>query len=326
MPSTELAVDATGLVKVFGTNRAVDGVDLAVQAGTVYGVLGPNGAGKTTTISMLATLLRPDAGSARIFGFDVQHDAGIVRQLIGVTGQYASVDESLSATENLVLFGRLLGLSGREAKRTASDLLEEFSLTDAATRPLKKFSGGMRRRLDLAASLIARPPLIFLDEPTTGLDPRTRNQMWDTIRRLVAQGSTVLLTTQYLDEADQLADRIAVIDTGRVVAEGTADELKASVGTSALQVRLVDQSDTDAAVQAMRDVLQFRGAPSLSGGTITVPMHDADRVADLLIDLRSRGIHLAEMSVQKPTLDEVFLAITGHATQAADDELEGAHA
>ncbi|WP_166984335.1 ATP-binding cassette domain-containing protein [Paramicrobacterium fandaimingii] len=325
MTPSELAVDATGLVKIFGGNRAVDGVDLTVRAGTVYGVLGPNGAGKTTTISMLATLLRPDAGSARIFGHDVQKEAGVVRQLIGVTGQYASVDESLSATENLVLFGRLLGLSGRDAKRTANNLLEEFSLTDAARRPLKKFSGGMRRRLDLAASLISRPPLIFLDEPTTGLDPRTRNQMWDTIRRLVTEGSTVLLTTQYLDEADQLADRIAVIDTGRVVAEGTADQLKASVGTSALQVRLVDDADAEPAVRAMRDVLGFHGEPAVQGDAISVPMADADRVTDLLIELRSRGIHLAEMSVQKPTLDEVFLAITGHAAEPAADELEGAH-
>lgn len=326
MTTSELAVDATGLVKIFGANRAVDGVDLSVRAGTVYGVLGPNGAGKTTTISMLATLLRPDAGSARIFGHDVQKEAGVVRQLIGVTGQYASVDESLSATENLVLFGRLLGLTGRDAKRTANDLLEEFSLTDAARRPLKKFSGGMRRRLDLAASLISRPPLIFLDEPTTGLDPRTRNQMWDTIRRLVAEGSTVLLTTQYLDEADQLADRIAVIDTGRVVAEGTANQLKASVGTTALQVRLVDDADAESAVRAMRDVLGSHSEPVAQGDAISVPMADADRVTDLLLELRNRGIHLAEMSVQKPTLDEVFLAITGHAAEPAADELEGAHA
>ncbi|TGV31093.1 ATP-binding cassette domain-containing protein, partial [Mesorhizobium sp. M00.F.Ca.ET.186.01.1.1] len=231
--SNEWAVEARGLVKVFGDNRAVDGVDLNVRAGSIYGVLGPNGAGKTTTIRMLATLLRADGGEARIFGHDVTKEAHVVRQLIGVTGQYASVDESLSATENLIIFSRLLGLGRAEAKRKAAELLEEFGLTEAAKRPLKHFSGGMRRRLDLAASLIAQPPLIFLDEPTTGLDPRTRSQMWDTIRRLVETGSTVLLTTQYLDEADQLADRIAVIDRGRVVAEGTVDELKASVGNSA---------------------------------------------------------------------------------------------
>ena len=214
-----MAVEAYGLVKTFGDNRAVDGVDLNVRAGTIYGVLGPNGAGKTTTIRMLATLLKPDAGAARIFGHDVLTESQIVRQLIGVTGQYASVDESLSATENLIIFSRLLGLGRTEARRKADELLEEFGLSEAAKRPLKISPAGCGR-LDLAASLIAQPPLIFLDEPTTGLDPRTRSQMWDTIRRLVKTGSTVLLTTQYLEEADQLADRIAVIDYGRVVAEG----------------------------------------------------------------------------------------------------------
>jgi ABC-2 type transport system ATP-binding protein len=233
----ELAVEARGLVKVFGDHRAVDGIDLHVPAGTIYGVLGPNGAGKTTTINMLATLLRPDGGTATIFGHNVEKEPQIVRQLIGVTGQYASVDEALSATENLVIFSRLLGLNKATAKQKAAELLEEFDLTEAAKRPLAKFSGGMRRRLDLAVSLIAQPPLLFLDEPTTGLDPRTRSQMWSTIRRLVDTGSTVLLTTQYLDEADQLADRIAVIDKGKVVAEGTPNELKKSVGTAALQVR-----------------------------------------------------------------------------------------
>src|ERR1700744_3518025 len=219
--SSELAVEAKSLIKVFGDNRAVHGIDLRVPTGSIYGVLGPNGAGKTTTINMLATLLNPDGGTAKVFGHDVQKEAQIVRQLIGVTGQYASVDETLSATENLVIFSRLLGLSKAEARQKAVDLLEEFGLTEAAKRPIAKFSGGMRRRLDLAVSLIAQPPLIFLDEPTTGLDPRTRTQMWNTIRGLVAEGCTVLLTTQYLDEADQLADRIAVIDRGRKVAQGT---------------------------------------------------------------------------------------------------------
>ncbi|MGO4184363.1 daunorubicin/doxorubicin resistance ABC transporter ATP-binding protein DrrA [Paenibacillus sp. FSL A5-0031] len=317
------AVEANGLVKTFGENRAVDGVNMNVRAGSIYGVLGPNGAGKTTTISMLATLLRPDAGSARIFGHDVVKESQIVRQLIGVTGQYASVDESLSATENLVIFSRLLGLGRSEAKRKADELLEEFGLTEAAKRPLKNFSGGMRRRLDLAASLIAQPPLIFLDEPTTGLDPRTRAQMWDTIRRLVKTGSTVLLTTQYLDEADQLADRIAVIDRGRVVAEGTVDELKASVGTSSLQLRVVNPLDIEAARQTVEHVLKTQSIVLYEAGMITAPMADADLVTDLLIALRERGIHLAEMSVQKPTLDEVFLTITGHgvkedAAQASD--------
>jgi ABC-2 type transport system ATP-binding protein len=318
--SSDWAVEAHGLVKVFGDNRAVDGVDLSVRAGTVYGVLGPNGAGKTTTISMLATLLKPDGGTATIFGHDVRREQQVVRQLIGVTAQFASVDERLSATENLVIFSRLLGLSRSEAKRKSAELLEEFGLTDAAKRPLSKFSGGMRRRLDLAASLIAQPPLIFLDEPTTGLDPRTRAQMWDTIRRLVATGSTVLLTTQYLDEADQLADRIAVIDRGRVVAEGTADELKASVGESSLQLRLADPGDMEDARRAIGSVLGVESVVSPEGTRVTAPMRNPDIVADLLVTFREAGIHLTELSVQKPTLDEVFLTLTGH---GVDDEKSG---
>ena len=313
----EFAVEAKGLVKVFGDNRAVDGVDLRVPTGTIYGVLGPNGAGKTTTISMLATLLKPDAGTAKIFGHDVQKEAQIVRQLIGVTGQYASVDETLSATENLVIFGRLLGLSSAEANQKAAELLEEFGLTKAAKRPLKNFSGGMRRRLDLAASLIAQPPLIFLDEPTTGLDPRTRAQMWATIRRLVDTGSTVLLTTQYLDEADQLADRIAVIDSGKVVAEGTPNELKKSVGTASLQIRLRDESQQAKAAKIIADTLKAKVNRSPEAAELTAPMADADKVTDLLIALRAANIRLDEMSVQKPTLDEVFMALTGH---GADDK------
>lgn len=305
------AIEAQGLVKTYGTNRAVDGVDLKVGTGMIYGVLGPNGAGKTTVIRMLATLLRPDAGSARIFGHDVAKEPQIVRQLIGVTGQYASVDESLSATENLVIFSRLLGLGRSESRNKAAELLEEFGLTEAAKRPLKNFSGGMRRRLDLAASLIAQPPLIFLDEPTTGLDPRTRNQMWDTIRRLVKTGSTVLLTTQYLEEADQLADRIAVIDTGKVVAEGTVDELKASVGNSSLHLSVLNPVDMNNARQIIEKVLMVRSNISAEAGRITAPMGNVDRVTDLLIALREAGIPLLEMSVQKPTLDEVFLTLTG---------------
>lgn len=305
------AIEAKGLVKKFGENHAVDGVDLNVRAGSIYGVLGPNGAGKTTTIQMLATLLRADEGSARIFGHDVVKESQIVRQLIGVTGQYASVDESLSATENLVIFSRLLGLGRKESKQRAEELLEEFSLTEAASRPLKNFSGGMRRRLDLAASLISQPPLIFLDEPTTGLDPRTRNQMWDTIRRLVKSGSTVLLTTQYLQEADELADRIAVIDRGKVVAEGTVDELKASVGTSSLHLSIQNPGDLENARQKVEEILEVKSLVSPEGGKITAPMKDADKVTDLLIAFRQSGIQLAELSVQKPTLDEVFLSITG---------------
>lgn len=318
MRNSEWAVEAHGLVKVFGDNRAVDGVNLKVRAGTIYGVLGPNGAGKTTTIRMLATLLRADAGSAEVFGYDVRKESQIVRQLIGVTGQYASVDESLSATENLIIFSRLLGLGRAEARKKAADLLEEFGLTEAAKRPLKNFSGGMRRRLDLAASLIAQPPLIFLDEPTTGLDPRTRAQMWDTIRRLVSTGSTVLLTTQYLDEADQLADRVAVIDRGHVVAEGTVDELKASVGSSSLHLRVQNSEDIDEARRTIEKILNVQSNVSSEAGRITAPMAEADLVTDLLIALRAAGIHLSEMSVQKPTLDEVFLTITGHEAGAPE--------
>lgn len=312
--SIPFAVEARGLVKTFGDNHAVDGIDLQVPTGSIYGVLGPNGAGKTTTINMLATLLKPDAGSAKIFGHDVLEEAQVVRQLIGVTGQYASVDETLSATENLVIFSRLLGLSKADAKKKASALLEEFSLTEAAKRPLSKFSGGMRRRLDLAVSLIAQPPLIFLDEPTTGLDPRTRNQMWDTIRRLVASGSTVLLTTQYLDEADQLADRIAVIDQGKVVAEGTPDHLKKSVGVATLQLRLAAKHDVDAATKVVQKVLDV-AAQNPEPTTITAPMADPERVTDLLVALRQANIRLEEVSVQKPTLDEVFLTLTGHTAE-----------
>jgi ABC-2 type transport system ATP-binding protein len=306
----EWAVEANGLVKTFGANRAVDGVNLKVKAGSIYGVLGPNGAGKTTTIRMLATLLRADAGTARIFGYDVVKEPQVVRQLIGVTGQYASVDESLSATENLIIFSRLLGLGRKEARDKSVELLEEFGLTEAAKRPLKNFSGGMRRRLDLAASLIAQPPLIFLDEPTTGLDPRTRNQIWDTIRKLVKTGSTVLLTTQYLQEADELADRIAVIDQGKVVAEGTVDELKQSVGTSSLHLSIQNSKNMADARRLVEAILNVKSAVSAEGGKITVPLADANRVTDLLIALREEGIKLAELSVQKPTLDEVFLTIT----------------
>jgi ABC-2 type transport system ATP-binding protein len=308
--NSEWALEAKGLVKSFGDNRAVDGVDLYVKPGTIYGVLGPNGAGKTTTIRMIATLLKADAGTARIFGHDVVKEPQIVRQLIGVTGQYASVDESLSATENLMIFSRLLGLSRSEAKRKSADLLEEFGLTDAAKRPLKNFSGGMRRRLDLAASLIARPPLLFLDEPTTGLDPRTRNQMWDTIRKLVKSGSTVLLTTQYLQEADELADRVAVIDHGKVVAEGTVDELKGSIGTSSLHVSIQDARHLQHARQLVERILDVRSAVSAEGGKITAPLGNINLVTDLLMALRESGIELAGMSVQKPSLDEVFLTLT----------------
>jgi len=309
------AIEAHGLVKIFGDNRAVDGIDLTIPTGCIYGVLGPNGAGKTTVINILATLLKADAGIAKIFGHDVQREAQIVRQLIGVTGQSATVDEKLSATENLVIFGRLLGLSGSEAREKAAELLEEFGLTEAAKLTLDKFSGGMRRRLDLAASLIAQPPLIFLDEPITGLDPRTRNQMWNTIRRLVSSGSTILLTTQYLDEADQLADRIVVIDHGRVIAEGTPHDLKTAIGVAALHLRLADSNDIEEAILIIQTVLQVKASipePTL----ITAPMADPEGITDLLHNLREANIRLAGVSVQEPTLDEVFLAVTGVTKQA----------
>ncbi|WP_410870866.1 ATP-binding cassette domain-containing protein [Nocardia sp. A7] len=318
-PTSSPAVEADGLVKVFGEQRAVDGVSLTVPRGAVYGVLGPNGAGKTTTIKMLATLLRPDGGSARIFGRDVVAQPNAVRSLIGVTGQYASVDEMLSATENLIIFGRLLGLSRPDARRKAVELLAEFDLTEAANKPLQNFSGGMRRRLDLAASLISTPPLLFLDEPTTGLDPRTRAQMWETIRRLVREGATVLLTTQYLDEADQLADRIAVIDRGKVIADGTADELKASVGGSSVHLTLVDPEQLDEARRIVGDFLGVSAQISPEAGRLTAPLPDPNLTADLLIRLRDLEIGVAEIAVSKPTLDEVFLTITGHPADESDD-------
>ena len=308
------AVEARGLVKVFDNNRAVDGIDLVVPTGCIYGVLGPNGAGKTTVINMLATLLKADAGTAKIFGHDVQHEAHIVRQLIGVTGQSATVDEKLSATENLVIFGRLLGLTVSEARKKAAELMEEFGLTEAAKLTLEKYSGGMRRKLDIAASLIVQPPLIFLDEPTTGLDPRTRNQMWSKIKQLVSSGSTILLTTQYLDEADQLADRIAVIDHGRVIAEGTPQELKSTIGVAALHLQLADSKDIEEAIRIIQVVLQVKASipePTL----ITAPMADPERITDLLLNLREANIRLAQVSVQEPTLDEVFLALTDETKQ-----------
>jgi ABC-2 type transport system ATP-binding protein len=320
------AVHATGLVKAFGGLRAVDGIDLTVRPGEIFGVLGPNGAGKTTMLQMLATLLPIDGGRAEIFGVDVARDPHRIRQLVGVTGQYASVDENLTATENLRLFGRLLGLTRSAARSTAAELLGAFGLEDAADKPISAFSGGMRRRLDLAASLIARPPLIFLDEPTTGLDPRTRGQMWDTIRALVAGGCTVLLTTQYLDEADQLADRIAVIDRGKKVAQGTPDELKSSVGASTLQLTLAPHADAALAAEVVRRELGGEPVRTPESARLNVPLPAADRAADVLIALRQAGVPIDAVSVAKPTLDEVFLALTGHDTGERADGPDGSGA
>ena len=316
MSDCVLAVETNGLVKTFGNNRAVDGVSLSIPAGTICGVLGPNGAGKTTIINMLATLLTPDAGNAKIFGYDVQKDTQKVRQLIGLTGQFASIDEELTARENLVIFSRLLGFSKAESKRKSHDLLEEFGLTEAADRKLSEFSGGMRRRLDLAASLISRPPLIFLDEPTTGLDPRTRAQMWQTIRQLVKNGSTVLLTTQYLDEADQLADNIIVIDKGRVVANDTPDGLKRSVSSASLRLVIRDPENTGRAVEVIEHVLGER-VQITETSELAAPMKHANKLTEVLNALRDAEIELSTIDVRQPTLDDVFFALTGNACENA---------
>ncbi len=315
----DLAVSAAGLVKKFGDHRAVDGIDLEVHRGEVFGVLGPNGAGKTTMLRMLATLLRIDAGSAQVFGRDVAAEPHAVRRLLGVTGQFASVDENLTATENLWLFARLQGLGRTEARTRGAELLEQFDLAEAAKKPISAFSGGMRRRLDLAASLLTRPPLIFLDEPTTGLDPRTRGQMWDTIRDLVRSGCTVLLTTQYLDEADQLADRIAVIDRGVKVAEGTADELKSSVGQSTLQLQLADPADLAVVADEVRRLVREEAVLTPEARRVNVPLTRTDQAVDVLVALRDRGVGIESVTVQKPSLDEVFLALTGHDATSGSD-------
>ena len=315
-----LAIEANGLVKTFGDIRAVDGVDLAVRSGSIYGVLGPNGAGKTTTIRMLATLLSPDSGSARVLGHDIVAEADAVRARVSLTGQLASVDEDLTGHENLILLGRLLGLKHAQAKVRATELLDAFGLADAAGRLVKHYSGGMRRRLDIAASIVVTPQLMFLDEPTTGLDPRSRNQVWAIIRALVAEGTTILLCTQYLDEADQLADGIAVIDHGRVIAEGTPGQLKASVGSGALQVRLLDPQQRPDAERALAGAL---GAVYLEAdpAALSAPCADGDRAAEALAQLARAGVRIAGFSLGQPSLDEVFLALTGRpAEEPATDE------
>jgi ABC-2 type transport system ATP-binding protein len=311
-----LAVETVGLEKRFGETRAVDGVDLAVPAGPVYGVLGPNGAGKTTTMRMLATLLRPDAGSARVLGHDVVADGDAVRRSVSLTGQFASVDDELNGRENLVLLGRLYGLPRGQAAERTGELLDAFGLADAADKLVRDYSGGMRRRLDIAASIVVTPEVLFLDEPTTGLDPRSRNQVWEIVRVLVSEGTTVLLTTQYLEEADQLADRIAIIDHGKVIAEGRSSELKATAGTGMLHVRLHDPEQRSKAAHLLSTELtepvELDGDPS----TLAVRADDASRAADAIGALAREGIDVAEFSLGQPSLDEVFLALTGH---AADD-------
>ncbi|MFD3593162.1 ATP-binding cassette domain-containing protein [Nocardia sp. NPDC058640] len=308
--TTEIAIRTTGLGKSYGDFTAVGSVDLTIEAGTVFALLGPNGAGKTTTVRMLATLVRPDRGTAEIFGYDITRDATAVRSMIGLTGQYASVDETLTAGENLRLFGRLLGLSRSDAARRSAELLEEFELSKVTDRPVHQFSGGMRRRLDLAATLITDPPLIFLDEPTTGLDPHTRDKMWGIIRKLVARGATVLLTTQYLEEADALADRIAVIDRGTIVAEGTAAELKASIGDQVLRLDLVDAAQSAHAESIVAE-LTGEVPEGSSAGTLTIALTDAGIAADIVAACRTAGIELRSFAVDRPDLNAVFLALTG---------------
>ncbi|GEJ58863.1 ATP-binding cassette domain-containing protein [Anaeromyxobacter diazotrophicus] len=316
------AIETVGLSKHFGPTRALDGVDLRIRQGTVYGLLGPNGAGKTTTIRILATLLRPTAGRAAVLGHDVVSEASEVRRKVSLTGQFASVDEDLTGQENLVLVGRLLGLSWRDARRRASELLEAFELAAAAGRQVRTYSGGERRRMDIAASLVAIPEILFLDEPTTGLDPRSRAQVWELVRRIAAEGTTVLLTTQYLDEADRLAERMAVVDHGRVIAEGTSRELKASVGSNSLHVRLVEPGQRGEAQQLVTRVLGGGVLPASDPAEIAARLETAAQAAAVLSALSERSIEVAQLSVGSPSLDEVFLALTGRAAGPAQGEPE----
>lgn len=312
-----LAVEAAGLVKVYGKERAVDGVDLVIPRGTVYGFLGPNGAGKTTTIRMLATLIQPDAGNASIFGHDLKTESAAIKSRISLTGQYASIDEDLTGTENLVLISRLMGYTTKEAKRRAVELLSAFGLEAAAKRQVKKYSGGMRRRIDIAASIVVTPDLLFLDEPTTGLDPRSRNQVWEIVRALVQTGTTVLLTTQNLEEADQLADRIAVINQGKIIAEGTSSELKASVGTGTLNVQLLDAADQAQAAAILERKLSVPVHISTDGVTLSAQAKDSSIVAEAIGELGREKIGISDFSLGRPSLDEVFLTLTG---QSASDQ------
>ncbi|MCT9087967.1 ATP-binding cassette domain-containing protein [Streptomyces sp. ASQP_92] len=316
------AISVRGLVKHFGSTKALDGVDLDVREGTVLGVLGPNGAGKTTLVRCLSTLLVPDAGTATVAGYDVVRQPRQLRRTIGLTGQYASVDEKLSGRENLYMIGRLLDLSRKEARSRADELLERFSLTDAAKRPAMTYSGGMRRRLDLAASMIGHPAVLYLDEPTTGLDPRTRNEVWDEVRRMVAEGATVLLTTQYMEEAEQLASELTVIDRGTVIANGEVDELKARVGGRTLQIRPTDPEQLGSMARAVTEA----GLAGVSGtqvvpdeGVLNVPILSDQQLTAVVALLGSRGYGIAHIGTHLPSLDEVFLAITGQKTADAQE-------
>jgi ABC-2 type transport system ATP-binding protein len=313
------AIVAEGLVKVYRSRksevRALNGVDLTVGEGTVLGLLGPNGAGKTTAVRILSTLLRPDAGRATIGGFDLQHDEQRIRSVIGLSGQYAAVDENLTGRENLVLFGRLYRLRKRDAEQRARELLTQFDLNDAADRTVKTYSGGMRRRLDLASALCGRPKLLFLDEPTTGLDPRSRLGMWDVIRTLVREGTTILLTTQYLEEADELADTIAVVDAGLIIARGTADELKSQVGGERIEVVVHDRAVLPRAVEIVRRDADGDATVDTHTRRVTVPVNGgAQRLVQVVRDLDEAGIGIDDIALRRPTLDDVFLALTGHGT------------
>ncbi|MFJ9839806.1 ATP-binding cassette domain-containing protein [Kitasatospora sp. NPDC101155] len=311
------AVEVHGIVKHYGATKALDGVDLTVREGTVLALLGPNGAGKTTLVRVLSTLIKPDAGTAYVGGYDVLRQPKQLRRTIGLTGQYASVDELLSGYENLYLIGRLLDLSSREAKARAAELLERFSLTEAAKRPAKTYSGGMRRRLDLAASMIGRPRVLYLDEPTTGLDPRTRNEVWDEVQRMVAEGSTVLLTTQYMEEAEQLASELTVIDRGKVIANGAVAELKAKVGGQILQVRPAHPAELPEMARCLHESGITGAAVSADEGLLAVPLTDEEQLTTVIGVLGTRGFAIAGVDTKVPSLDEVFLAITGKPTTDA---------
>lgn len=315
------AIEVRGLVKRFGDVCALDGVDLTARQGQVLGLLGPNGAGKTTLVRVLATLLKPDAGTAHVLGLDVQHEASTLRERIGLAGQYAAVDENLTGLENLTMVGRLYGASRSSAKARGRELLERFDLVEAARRPTKTYSGGMRRRLDLAAALVAKPPVLFLDEPTTGLDPRSRLGLWGVIEDLVAEGTTVLLTTQYLDEADRLADTIAVIDHGRLIAEGTSDQLKDRLGGERLEIRLDDPADLDVAVGALAPMSDE--PPTTEAGLVRVGVRERrGAIVEAVRRLSEAGVGVDDLTLRRPTLDDVFLALTGHAAEAAREEQE----